>query len=86
MTQNTHLNKRGNWQDLSGIRIVVAAFGLLCGLTGIIAGWFEIQQGNITPDGLVISTIGSNYTIADDLTYFAITIIPNMMIPGILAI
>ena len=74
------------WRNLRGIRVVVAAFGILCGLTGIIAGYYEILQGNITPSGFVISTIGSNYGMADDFTYFAVTIIPNLFITGILAI
>lgn len=74
------------WRDLTGTRLVVAAFGILCGLTGIIAGYFEVLQGNITPDGIMISTIGSSYSMAEDFTYFAITIIPDLRISGILAI
>jgi len=74
------------WQDVNGTRVVVAAFGILCGLTGIMAGFFEIQQGNIVPSGFTISTIGSKYSMADDFTYFAVTIIPNLLITGILAI
>lgn len=74
------------WRNVNGTRVVVAAFGILCGLTGIIAGCFEIRQGNIAPSGLVISTIGPNYSMADDFTYFAVTIIPNLFITGILAI
>jgi len=66
--------------------VVVAAFGILCGVTGIIAGCFEIRQGNIAPSGFVISTIGSNYSMADDFTYRAVTIVPNLLITGILAI
>jgi hypothetical protein len=74
------------WHNVNGTRLVVAAFGILCGLTGIIAGCFEVLQGNIAPSGLIISTIGSNYAMADDFTYFAITIIPNFLITGVLAI
>ena len=65
---------------------MVAAFGILYGITGIIAGIFEILQGNKAPDGLLISTIGSNYLMADDFTYFAVTIIPNFLLTGILAV
>jgi len=71
---------------LTGIKMVVAAFGLLCGITGIIAGIFEILQGNIPTKGYVISTIGPHYLMYEDFTYFAITIIPNFMLTGILAI
>jgi len=83
MKQN---NNGLKWQNINGIRVVVAAFGILCGLTGIIAGCFEIRQGNIVPSGFIISTIGPNYSMADDFTYFAVTIIPNLLITGILAI
>jgi hypothetical protein len=86
MMQDKVSNNRLNWQNINGIRLVVAGFGILCGLTGIIAGCFEVLQGNISPSGLIISTIGPNYIMADDFTYFAITIIPNLLITGILAI
>ncbi|MFX0121446.1 MAG: hypothetical protein ACFE9A_18810 [Candidatus Hodarchaeota archaeon] len=69
-----------------GTRVVVTAFGILCGLTGIIAGCFEILQGSIHSNGFIISTIGPNYSMAGDFTYFAVTIIPNMLITGILAV
>ncbi|MFX0125844.1 MAG: hypothetical protein ACFFAE_19635 [Candidatus Hodarchaeota archaeon] len=75
-----------SWQEISGVRVVVAAFGILYGITGIIAGIFEILQGNNAPDGFLISTIGSNYLMAEDFTYFAITIIPNFLLTGILAV
>ena len=74
------------WRDIKGTRLVVAAFGILCGLTGIIAGFFETLQGNITPSGITISTIGPSYTMAEDFTYFAVTVIPNLFITGLLAI
>ena len=69
-----------------GIRSVVAAFGILCGLTGIIAGIFEVLQGNVATNGFEVSYIGPSYSMADDFTYFAITIIPNFLVTGILAI
>ena len=77
---------KGIKQNNSGIRLVVTSFGVLCGLTGIIAGFFETLQGSVATNGLVISTIGPNYSMADDFTYFAITVIPNFLITGILAI
>ena len=69
-----------------GTHTLVKAFGLLCGLTGILAGIFEVLQGNTWADGFEISTIGSAYTMADDFTYHAVTIIPNFLLTGILAI
>lgn len=72
------------WRNINATRTVVAAFGILCGLTEMIAGYFEVLQGNVTPNGLIISTIGPSYSMWTaysifDLmeTYCAITIIPN---------
>ena len=72
--------------NLYGTRLVVAAFGTLCGLTGIIAGIFEVLQGHNPTNGLVISTIGPEYAMFRDFTYFAVTIVPSFMVTGILAI
>ena len=47
-----------NSQNINATRTVVIAFALLCGLSGITAGLFELQQGNVKPDNLIISTIG----------------------------
>ncbi len=73
-------------QETNGTRVVVIAFAILCGLTGIIAGIFEILQGDKNISGLVISTIGPKYQMADDFTYFAISIVPKYYLTGILAI
>jgi hypothetical protein len=78
--------RRLDWRGVDGTRLVVAAFGVLCGLTGVIAGLFEVRQGGVAPTGFVISTIGSNYATADDFTYFAVTVVPNMFLTGVLAV
>ena len=77
-------NIQKGWKSINGTRVVVAAFGIFAGITGIIAGVFEILQGNIATDDLVISYIGPKYPVADDFTYFAITIIPNFLLTGVL--
>jgi len=86
-------NSKLKWQHINATRISASAFGVFCGLTGIIAGYFEILQGNVVPNGFIISTIGPNYSMWDtygigDLweTYSAITIIPNFFLTGIVAI
>ena len=80
-------------ENFNATRIVVAAFSVLCGLTGIIAGLFEVLQGSVAPDSLMISTIGPDYSMwktyeASELmeTYSALTVIPNFFVTGILAI
>jgi hypothetical protein len=75
-----------NQSSAKGTRSLVTAFGLLCGITGILAGIFEVLQGNTMADGFAISTIGSSYGMADDFTYHAVTIVPNLLLTGILAI
>jgi hypothetical protein len=75
-----------DWSKLSGVRLVVASFAILCGVTGVMAGCFEISQGNIETEGFFITTIDPDHTLAGELTYFAVTVIPNMVLTGIAAI
>ena len=84
-TDRKNKNMR-NIMGLFGLRLVVASFGILCGLTGIIAGIFEVLQGNNPTGGFVISTIGPEYTMYNDFTYYAVTIVPNFILSGVLAI
>jgi hypothetical protein len=86
-------NSKLKWQHISATRISASAFGVFCGLTGMIVGYFETLQGNIAPNGFIISTIGPTYSMWDtygiwDLwdTYSAITVIPNFFLTGIMAI
>ena len=80
-------------KNINATRIVVIAFAMLCGLTGLIAGCFEIIQGNVAPDGTIISTIGpehslwATYSVYELMEpYSALTIIPNFLFTGIAAI
>ena len=74
------------WKKIGGVRLVVASFAILCGVTGVMAGCFEISQGNKETDGFVITTIEPDHALAGELTYFAVTVIPNLMLTGIAAI
>lgn len=64
-------------KKINAIRYNVIAFGLLCGFTGIIAGFFEILQGNNPINSFIISTINEDYTMWQHNTYMAYTLIPN---------
>jgi hypothetical protein len=75
-----------NSSTISGTRFLVVAFAALCGATGVMAGCFEISQGNVETDGFVITTIDSENILAGELTYFAVTVIPNMLLTGIASI
>lgn len=75
-----------NGKDFSATRIVASTFGILVGLAGIDHGIFEILQGNIAPDGLMIAAIGpaQRFWIYGEET--ALTIVPNYLITGVLAV
>lgn len=78
--------KNININNMSATRIVVAAFGIFAGITGIIAGIFEILQGNTATNGFVISTIDPDHPLSTDFTYFSVSIIPNYLLTGIAAL
>jgi hypothetical protein len=60
--------------------------GILVGLAGIDHGIFEILQGNVRPDHLMIAAIGptQRFWLYGDEP--ALTIIPNFLVTGILAV
>jgi hypothetical protein len=67
-------------------QVVVSTLGALAGLMGIEHGIGEILQGNAAPDGMMIlSWPGSAFfsTLAGEP---AMTILPNLLVTGILAI
>lgn len=67
-------------------RIVASTFGVLVGLAGIDHGIFEILQGNVRPDGLMIAAIGPSQRFWRYGEETALTIIPNLLLTGILAV
>ena len=68
------------------IRVVAATLGVLVGLAGIDHGIFEILQGNTRPDGLMIAAIGPAQRFWQYGEETALTIIPNYLVTGILAV
>lgn len=69
----------------NAIRIIVSALAILSGFAGFEHGFFEILQGNVAPEGFVISAIGPNQRFWSLGQEPAFTIIPNFFITGILA-
>jgi hypothetical protein len=69
-------------------RVTVSTFGAIIGIAGIEHGIGEILQGNKAPEGLYIQS----WPVADNPLYEvlsgepALTIIPNLLLTGILAI
>ena len=68
---------------MHAVRISSAAFGTLCGLTGIIAGAFLILQGDSSVNAVKISYIGPEYRMWEHETYVAFTLIPNYILSGL---
>jgi hypothetical protein len=68
------------------IRRVASTLGALVGLAGINHGLFEILQGNVSTDGLMIAAIGpeQRFWVYGEET--ALTIIPIFLLSGILAV
>lgn len=67
-------------------RIFASALGVLVGLAGVEHGILEVLQGNVRPDGVMIDAIGPEQRLWEFATETALTIIPSMLISGILSI
>ncbi len=67
------------------IRTVIAVCGVICGVSGLEHGFFETLQGNVAPQGLMISAIGPANRFWSGGTETAFTVIPSFLVSGILA-
>jgi hypothetical protein len=68
-------------------RIIAASLGVFAGFGGPEHGYFEILQGNVRPDSLMIASIGPPCEPEEvwNLCEPAMTIVPSFLITGILA-
>ena len=66
-------------------KTIVAALGTIFGLSGMNHGFFEILQGNVPTNGLLISAIGEVHKMWPHGNEMAFTLIPNFLITGIAA-
>jgi len=71
---------------MNAVRISSTAFGLLCSLTGIIAGVYLILQGNTPTETWKISYIGPSFFMWEHDAYRAYTLIPNYLITGLVTL
>jgi hypothetical protein len=72
-------------QDISATRITAMALGIVTGIAGMEHGFFELLQGNVASNGLVIEAIGPIQRFWELGTEPALTILPNFLVTGILA-
>jgi hypothetical protein len=73
-----------HWHELCATRVIAATAGVLCGISGLEHGFFEIRQGNTAPATLLISAIGSANRFWPGGTETALTVVPNYLVTGIL--
>jgi hypothetical protein len=71
--------------SISATRANAIVFGVLSGLAGMEHGFFEVLQGSVVPSGLVIDAIGPSQRFWELGTEPAMTIVPNFLVTGILA-
>jgi hypothetical protein len=69
----------------SATRAVASTLGVLVGLAGIEHGFFEMLQGNVRPESMMIDAIGPAQRLWEHATETALTVVPNFLITGILA-
>ena len=65
---------------------VASTLGVLVGLAGVDHGIFEILQGNVAPDDIMIAAIGPAQRFWQYGEETALTIIPNFLVTGFLAV
>ncbi|MFX1263644.1 MAG: hypothetical protein ACFFAZ_16430 [Promethearchaeota archaeon] len=75
-----------NWLRSNAARAVATVYGILVGLASIEHGIFEILQGDTPTGGIMIDAIGDNIRFWEGGMETALTIVPNFLWTGILAV
>lgn len=68
-------------------RIIAASFGIFAGIGGLEHGYFEILQGSVQPESIMIASMGPP-CVPEEIWHAcepAMTIIPNFLVTGILS-
>jgi hypothetical protein len=73
-------------KNRSATRVVASTLGVLVGLFGMEHGFFEMLQGHAIPSGLIIDAIGPAQEFWPGAMEPALTVVPNFLITGILAV
>ena len=72
--------------NLNATRVVASSFAALARLTCLIAGYFEMHQRGVAPEGLWISYIGPSYANWRDFTNDAFTVMPPLFLASVTTI
>jgi hypothetical protein len=67
-------------------RLVASVYGILVGLAGIEHGIFEMLQGDVPIDSIMINAIGDLYKFWEGASERALTVLPSFLLSGVLAI
>lgn len=67
-------------------RIIIAVIGIMLAIAGISHGFFEVLQGNTPTGGIGINAIGPDHIQWEWGGEGALTLVPNFLITGLLAI
>lgn len=67
-------------------RVIASTLGVIVGLAGIDHGIFEIMQGNTPTNDIMIAAIGPVQRFWEYGEETALTVVPNFLITGILAV
>ncbi|MBN2118108.1 MAG: hypothetical protein JW730_16135 [Anaerolineales bacterium] len=68
-------------------RIIAASLGLFAGFGGLEHGYFEILQGNVRPENIMIASMGAP-CVPEEIWHLcepAMTILPSFLITGIIS-
>ena len=77
---------RANLANTSASSIIAKIFGVLAGLGGLTHGIGEVLQGNVSTDGIWIYSWAQGPIATNMGGEPGITVVPNMLVTGILAI
>jgi peptidoglycan/LPS O-acetylase OafA/YrhL len=72
-------------REVNGTRTVASALGVCAGVSGLDHGFFEALQGNTATPGLIVQAIGPAQRMWIHGTEEALTLVPNFLATGILA-
>jgi hypothetical protein len=78
-------NRIDSRRTVCATRVSASTAGVLCGISGLEHGFFETLQGSTAPATLLISAIGPANRFWPGGTETALTIVPNYLVTGILA-
>lgn len=79
------MDAKGSSTNNRATKIYASTLGVLVGLAGVEHGVFEVLQGSVRPENMMIDAIGPEQKLWEFAIETALTIVPNFLVSGILA-